>query len=239
MGAYLWVGVVFFLAGFNQGLSGFGVILLAIPLLSLVLNIKTVIPLTALSALAISIMLLIQLKEKFEFRNIASLLAGALPGVPVGAVILKNADKIAIQWALGLILILYSLYGLFAKRSTGGIHPRWAYPFGFISGAMAGVLSAAAPPIVVYMTLQSWEKDKIKASLQGFFIVSGTVVAVVHALTGLTTSYTLKLFAFSAPPLLLGTYLGSLLYGRLNEGQYRKVMLVFLAFLGFFIIWRA
>ena len=61
MEVYLWVSLVF-LAGFNQGLSGFGIILIAIPLLTPFLNIKTVIPLTALTALSIAIMLFIQMR---------------------------------------------------------------------------------------------------------------------------------------------------------------------------------
>ena len=199
MEVYLWISLVLFLAGFNQGLSGFGVILIAIPLLTLFLDIKTVIPLTALTALAIAIMLFIQLRDKFDLSKIMSFLMGAVPGIPIGVFILKHVDKAVIQWILGLILLFYSIYSLVIKKPPKGIHPYWAYPFGFLSGAMAGVLSAAAPPIIVYMTLQSWGKDQIKVSLQGFFIISGTVVVIFHALTGLTTAYTLKLFAVSTP----------------------------------------
>ncbi len=106
MQVYLWVGAVFFFAGFNQGLSGFGVILVAIPLLTLFLDIKTVIPLTALSALTIAVMLFVQLRGKFEVQKILPCLIGAMPGIPVGVFILKQVDKLVVQWILGSILIL-------------------------------------------------------------------------------------------------------------------------------------
>lgn len=239
MEPYLWVSLVLFLAGFNQGLSGFGVILIAIPLLTLFLDIKTVVPLTALSALAIAVMLFVQLRDRFDFHRIKPFLIGAIPGVPVGVFVLKEVDKSIIQWILGLILIVYAVYSLAVNRPARGIHASWGYVFGLLSGTMAGVISAAAPPIIVYLTLQSWSKDQIKVSLQGFFLFTGLLVVVFHALTGLTTRFTLVLFAVSTPPLLLGTYLGSLLYGRIHEQQYRRIMLVLLACLGGFTLWRA
>jgi len=90
---YLWVSLILFLAGFNQGISGFGVILVAIPLLMLFLDIKTVVPLTALSALVIAVTLFIQLKDRFDFGKIKPLLIGAIPGIPVGVFLLKEVDK--------------------------------------------------------------------------------------------------------------------------------------------------
>jgi hypothetical protein len=234
-----WVSLILFVSGLNQGFSGFGVILVALPLLTLILDIKSVVPLIALSAVVIAIMLFLQLKERFDFQKIKPLLIGAIPGIPIGVFVLKEIDTSIIQWVLGLILIMYALYRLLISPRKQGIRESWAYLFGLLSGIMAGVLSAAAPPIIVYLTLQSWDKDQIKVSLQAFFIISGSVVVVFHALTGLTTLLTLKLFAISTPPLLLGTYLGSLLYGRINENQYRKVMFVFLGLLGIFTMWRA
>jgi uncharacterized membrane protein YfcA len=116
MGVYLWVSLVPFLAGFNQGLSGFGVILIAIPLLTLFLNIKTVISLMAFTALAKAIMPFIQLRDSFDFSKILPFLMGAVPGIPIGVFILKHVDKAVIQWILGLILLFYSIYSLVIKK---------------------------------------------------------------------------------------------------------------------------
>lgn len=239
MKTYLLVSLVLFVAGINHGLSGFGFILIALPILTFFLDIKTVIPLTILSALAIAIMVFIQLKERFDFKKIKPLLIGGIPGIPIGVFVLKEVDQSILQLSLGVILIAYAAYGLVVNRWPKGLSESWAYIFGLLSGTMAGALSAAAPPVIVYLTLQSWDKDKIKVSLQGFFIVVCVLVIALHAFTGMTTWFVLKLFAVSTPPLLLGTYLGSLLYGRINDSQYRKILLIFLIALGILIVWRA
>jgi len=54
MTTYSLLLAVTFLAGFVQGLSGFGSVLLSLPLLILFLDVKTAIPLVALMALALT-----------------------------------------------------------------------------------------------------------------------------------------------------------------------------------------
>ena len=66
MTTYALLLAVTFLAGFIQGLSGFGSVLLSLPLLILFLDVRTAIPLVALVALALTIQLLIQLRQHLE-----------------------------------------------------------------------------------------------------------------------------------------------------------------------------
>ena len=231
--------LIVFLAGFTQGLSGFGSILLSLPLLAIFLDIKTVIPLVALIAFCITIILFIQLWEHLDWKKIYPLFLGALPGIPLGVFFLKKLDKDLIQWILGIILISYSLYSLFFRSTNKQIRKGWGYLFGFFSGCLGGALSAAGPPVIVYMSLQTWSKDTIKVTLQGFFLVSGAIVVFFQALSGLTTIVVLRYFLVSLPLVFLGTYTGSIFYGKIREEHYKKVMLTLLAFLGGFMIYRA
>ena len=84
MNTYLLICAVIFFAGFTQGLSGFGSILLAIPLLAAFLDIKTVIPLTALAGFAMTTILLIQLWDHLSWKKITPFLIGTVPGIPLG-----------------------------------------------------------------------------------------------------------------------------------------------------------
>jgi len=115
----------------------------------------------------------------------------------------------------------------------------WGYLFGFFSGCLGGALSAAGPPVIAYMSLQTWSKDTIKVTLQGFFLVSGAIVVFFQALSGLTTIVVLRYFLISLPLLFLGTYTGSIFYGKIREEHYKKVILILLALLGGFMIYRA
>ena len=239
MPTYLLLCLVVFFAGFIHGLSGFGSILLSLPLLAIFLDIKVVIPLVALYGLAITILLLLQLWRHLALTKLYPLLAGAFPGVPVGVFFLKTLDRATIQWILGIILVTYSLYVLLSPSTRQGIKERWGYLFGFLAGCLGGALSATGPAVIVYTSLQAWDKDKIKVTLQGFFLISGIIVVFFHAVNGLTTLPILKLFFVSVPAMIFGTYTGSFLYAKVGEQDYRRIILLLIALLGLFQIYRA
>ncbi len=236
---YLLLSLIIFLAGFVQGLSGFGSILLALPILSLFIDIKVLIPLMTLCGWSMSVFLLIQLRLHLDLRKVLSLFLGAIPGIPLGVLFLKRIDPDLIYWILGLILITYSVYMLFFISQKRGISEKWGYMFGFLSGFIGGGLSAGGPPVIVYTSLQDWKKDVIKVTIQGFFVVSGLLTILTHAASGLTTSTVIRYYFISIPMLILGTYLGSFFYGKISEENYRKLILALLAALGGFMIYRA
>lgn len=239
MQTYLWICLILFLAGFVQGLSGFGAVLFSLPLLSIFLDIKTVIPLVALAAQMMTLIVLVQLWRHLEWKKVYPLIIGAIPGVFVGVYFLKKFDTGAIYWLLGATLIVYALYSLFIQKSVKRIRERWAFLFGFLGGCLGGAFSASGPPAIVYTSLSSWNKDQIKVTLQGYFILSGLFVITGHAVSGLTTITVLKFFTASVPMLVLGTYTGSFFYGMIQETGYRKIILILLVFLGLLMIYRA
>jgi len=236
---YMAVGFILFLAGFIQGLSGFGAILMSLPLLAVFLDIKAAIPLAALAAQAITLLVLYQMKQHLDWNKIIPLVVSALPGILVGVYFLKRMDKGIIHWMLGSMLVVYSLYSLIFRSNKTALKEKWAYLFGFLGGCLGGAFSAAGPPVIVYTSLCAWSKDQIKVTLQGYFMIAGMVVVLVHAANGLTTLPVVRLFAAGLPMLFLGTHIGGRFYGRINETAYRRVMMVLLAGMGVLMIVRA
>jgi uncharacterized membrane protein YfcA len=62
--------IIMLMAGFLQGFSGFGSVLLSLPLLALFLDIKTAIPLVALMGVILTIFLFIPLWKDLEWPRI-------------------------------------------------------------------------------------------------------------------------------------------------------------------------
>jgi uncharacterized membrane protein YfcA len=236
---YIWVCLIFLASGFVQGVSGFGSVLLSLPLLAMFLDIKAVIPLSALAGVSVSYVLLYQLRRYLDWKKILPIFTGAALGIPVGVFFLKRLDTGTIECILGVILILYALYGLFFSSSIKGIDQRWAYVYGFLGGCLGASLSAGGPPVIIYTSLQAWGKDQIKATIQGFFVTAGTAVVVSFAVAGVVTGTVIRLYCLSFPLLMLGTFLGSRLYGYLKEDHYRTIMFILLGLLGMFSIYRA
>jgi len=193
----------------------------------------------ALAGLPLTAFLLIPLWPALEWRKISPLLTGSLFGVPLGVYLLHILNAKVIMIFLGLILIMYGLYGLFVRAAPRPLGKAWGYFFGVIAGCLGGGFSAPGPPVILYAAMQPWTKEQVKATLQGYFFLSGVVVVIFQAMGGYITLITLWYFAIALLPLLLGTYLGHVFFGQISEALYQKVILLLLTLMGLFTLWRA
>jgi uncharacterized membrane protein YfcA len=239
MEIYVFASSVLFAAGFLAGLAGFGAALLSVPMLGLFLDIKAVVPITGLVTLAAHAFVLFQLWEHFEFKKVRPLIFCAIPGIYIGLLVLKFASKEIIQAILGATLVVYSLYNVLDKSKDRKRKKNSPYLFSLLSGFLGGAIGTSGPPIIVYAYRQNWSKDLIKVTIQAYFILSGLLVLIGQVLTGLITATVIRIFLASLPALVLGTYLGSILYARSREEDYRKLVLSILAFLGLLMLYRA
>ena len=239
MDQFIVYSLVVFAAGFTQGFAGFGSALVALPLLALLLDVKTVIPLVNLLGLCINATLLVQLRGHLDWRPIRSLLVWAVPGIPAGALVLRFFPVRVLELAIGVLVILFPLYLLTAKPPTREAPAGWSRPFGFVSGVLGGSLGTSGPPGVIDASLQPWGKYSIKSTLVGFFLVSGAAISLTHGVTGLLTGRVLELFASGILPLLIGVLSGSLLFGKVGSDGYRRVLSAALVCLGVFMVVRS
>ncbi len=217
---------------FTQGVAGVGVVLVALPLMALVLDMKTVIVLVNLLACSINVILGAQLFQHMRRRTLLPLLVGAAPGIPVGVYLLKVVSAEALQCVLGLMLLGYCAYAFSGRLVQRETKPVWGYVTGVIAGCLGGAITASGPPIIVYTALQPWSKDRVKATMIGFFLVTTAVIAVLHWRTGLITPTVLHGYGASLPGLALGLWGGMRYYGRISDAWYRRIILYLLVVLG-------
>jgi len=229
---YLLTGLVYLLAGFTQGYTGFGSALIAIPLLTLFLDLKVAVPVSVLAGLAITSILALALRRNLERRKLMPLILGALPGVVLGVFVLHKLPGDLLRILLGGLLIAYSMFGLLFRLPRRRLHVTWAYFAGFGSGLLGSTLSTIGPPAIVYTSLTPWSRDQIKATLSGFFLAGTAAVACAHAFTGLITWPVLALSSAACPALLLGVSLGLWVSKRSVDQDYRRVVLVLLIAMG-------
>lgn len=230
------LALIFLLAGFTQGVSGFGAGLVAMPLLTMLIGIKAAVPLSMLNGLIITSFLSLQLKSHIDGKKILPLLIGSVPGIVVGAILLKKLDADPLQLGLGIFIASYGVYSLRVRPLPRNLGSTWGYIAGFFTGIISSVFSAGGPPAVIYVSRTNWRKDEIKATLSVFFFTSGIITAIGHAANGLTTTTTLQQFLCTGPMTLAGVLSGSLLYRRIKHQTYIAIMLWLLILMGVMMI---
>lgn len=238
MTIFLLSGLIFLLAGLIQGMTGFGGGLVAIPLLCLIMEVKLAVPLAILSGLVITTTMAYELRGFLDRRKILPLLIGSLPGVFAGTFLLKHAEPLIINHIQGILLLSISIFNLIIKPRPVNPPVLWGYVAGFLSGGINAAVGAGGPPAIIYATLNDWEKDEIKATLTGFFVLNGYVTAVVHGCNGMITRTTLVYFVSTLGFVLLGTFAGSRISGRIHRRTYLRIVYVLLMGLGIMMMAR-
>ncbi len=226
------VGLIAFFAGFIQGLSGFGSALVAMPLLLFFMDARTAVPFCILVGLLITLQVGAGLRKHLDFSKIAPLFFGCLPGIVCGTYLLKHSGNLFARIGMGSILVCYSMFQLCFKPKPLTLKPYWGVAAGFLTGLIGASFSAGGPPTIIYASLNRWDKDAIKATLTGFFFLTGLLIATAHAAAGITSLKTLELFMCSAPSVILGTLLGTRTYQRISHGSYLKLIYILLFFMG-------
>jgi hypothetical protein len=206
------------------------------PLLALLLPIRTVAPLVALLTLTQNAWLLLLQRRSVSTGKIIPLIAGALVGIPFGVVFLAKVDEGVVTLALGVSLTAYALFSLLGERPLPVSGNRWGLLMGLLSGCLGGAFNAGGPPAVVYLSAQPWKKEEVHASLQLYFFLAGPMIVVFHLLTGLTTGLVVRWYLLLLPALVAGSAAGLALHRRVSGVAYRRLVFIFLLGLGILLL---
>ena len=222
------IGLIIFLASFNQGLTGFGFAITSVPLLSIIIGVKEAVPLAAICGLVVNIYLTIQLREHIYFSDIKYLLFSSIIGIPIGVYFLSEADPVLIEKILAVIVLLFVFLNVSRIIKPSGVKNSWGLFYGFIAGIMGGAFNTNGPPILIYLFLKNWGKYKQKAVITGYFMFTSVLIVAFQAIGGVTTQDVLIKTVYAFPFLLAGLLIGTKIFVRVSPTAYHKIILLFL-----------
>ena len=230
---------VVFAAGMIQGLAGFGSALVAVPLLTLLLPVATVVPLMAMLGGLMSAYNLLHLHHAIRVRPVLRLLAGYVIGTPIGLYALTRAPEVLMLAALGVFLCGYALLSLGGRQPAWGWLREWRLGLGATSGALGAAFSTNGPPVILHVAAhREWPPDRQKATLAVFFMASSAITVAAHAASGLIDGEVLGWLLWCLPLLLVGTQAGVMLYLRLGAHDYRRITFLLILAMGVVLLGR-
>ncbi len=230
--------LVIFGAVIVRAAFGFGDVLVSVPILTLFVGPRLVVPLMGLVGATNALLLLLAERRSVQWRPVRFLLMASVIGVPIGVAMLTWLAEDTINFGLGVMLIGFCAWSLSGRRSVALKAPGWAWPFGFCAGVMGGAVTATGPPIVVYSTTQDWEPDQRRATMQGFFLPNGVFILISHGLAGLWTPEVLRIFVLSIPVCLLALPVGGWITGKLSRPRFEFLTFIVLLGTGLLLVLR-
>ena len=141
------VALIVFFAALVQSSIGFGSALVAMPLLVGLLGIHIAAPLVAIAALLLEIVILLRYREAFNFEVVKHLAIATILGIPFGVLAVKYIESDIVNKILGIIVIGYALYALFAPKLPELAGKAWTYLFRFYRRHSRRRLQHGWPPI--------------------------------------------------------------------------------------------
>jgi uncharacterized membrane protein YfcA len=228
----LYFAGIIYAASFVQAVVGFGLPLIAMPVLIELYGIRAAAPLMALIILQQQILMILRYRSAWNRRTVLRISGAAVLGIPFGVLFLSQIPEAITVTLLGLILIFYALYSLFRFPVPHLAHTAWSYIFGFVGGMGGGAYNMAAPPMIIYGDTQRWAPQEFKGNLQGYFFIITVVAIIAHGLNQSLSCEILVNSLLAIPFVLLGAFSGFYLDRYLNPALFRKIVLGLLLLLG-------
>jgi uncharacterized membrane protein YfcA len=237
MDHYVLVSVVLFFASFTFGTAGFGFALVSVPLLSLVATPKLVVPLAVVYGFAINFFLFLRFRQHIDWPKLWPLVVGIAPGVPVGIYTLKHAEDVVIRKLLGSVIIVYALWGLLMRAERRYAVSRfWGLLAGFGGGLLGGASAMSGPPAIIYVSLNQWDKNLSRATLQSYFLITGAFLILGLAIEEILTFRVLRFSLLYLPPTALGGMMGYWVFKKISTRLFHRVILFLLLLIGILLM---
>jgi uncharacterized membrane protein YfcA len=228
----LLIAAVIFFSVFTQTASGFGMALIAMPMLTTLVGLPVAAPLVALVGAVVRVGMLLRYHAYFRIADVWRLMLTSVIGIPIGLLLFHRLDNALVESVLGLVVIAYALLALFAPHRQALTGHKWAYSLGLVSGVLSGAYNVGGPPAVIYASGQGWLPITFKGNLQVVTMLSGALVIFARAINREFTAAVLQDFAVSLPAIALGLLAGFVLDGYVNPVVFRKLILILLVAIG-------
>jgi|GEM_PF-1816202 len=138
-------------AGLLDTVAGFGGALLLLPVLVMVAGERDAVVLSAFGSLGWSITRVVLLRPLINWRAVALVGAGMIPGVALGTVLFGTIPEATLRTAIGVIVLLFGLYYIarlyFELPRLPHLGQVWMVVVGVASGVIATLLGAGHGPL--------------------------------------------------------------------------------------------
>jgi len=214
-----------------RGSAGFGGV--TVPLLAWVMSLKTVVPMVTFLGILSSAAILRTEYRHIVWRDVWRVMPWCVLGVAAGLYFFKVLDARTLARSLGLFVIAYGLYSLWASyRSATKVNlPMYAVTpaagtlagfVGTIFGSMAGMFFA------IYLDLLKHGKHEFRATVAGILFGLGLFRGAGYASIGAFDRDALLACAVALPMMLIGIFVGNRVHASLAPLAFKRLVAVIL-----------
>lgn len=236
----IYFACIWALAGFVNGISGMGAALMAVPFMTLFMDIQLIVPLSCILVTILSSTLAIKYRSEFHVKIILPALLCAVPGAFLGTQILKILSSHLLEIIMAVFLIVYVIWNFLhtytprEERNSvllGGI-------CGFCSGFFGSTISFSGPALAIYILYTGWKQEKALGALGSALIIITSTSCISHYLAGLYTKEFLHYLLIGAPAGIAGMLISFPFIKYITQKTFRTILLIVIGFAGIMCLIR-
>lgn len=239
--------MVVFATTFQQGITGFGCTVLALPFVVILLGMDTAVKVMVIQATILSCYIVLTSRRDIIWREYLHIAAFALAGLPAGMVLYRVLSEVCLKSVLGVFMAGVALQGLHAQairvqhapieRGTGAA---WLLNgFLVLGGLLHGAFGAGGPLVVVYAAKAIRDKSLFRVTLSVVWLTLNAAMISRWVAAGAITPAVQAHAAACAPFTLLGVAGGDHFHRRVNEYAFRTLVFSVLLLSGLAVLYSA
>jgi uncharacterized membrane protein YfcA len=177
------------------------------------------------------------IRRTIDLKRIWPFLIGGAIGIPLGVLLVVGTDPRGIKVGLAVFMIVYGVYALAGLRLP---HLSWGGRFadavaGFLGGLFGGIAGLSGIFPAIWTQIRGWPKEVARGVYQPFIVMAHVLtLLLIGAVSFDRMGGVLLLIA--VPAVLLGSWTGWKIYGRLSERRFVQMLSALLIGSGLLLI---
>jgi hypothetical protein len=216
------------LSGLVRGFSGFGFGLVAVPMLSLILDPRQAVGIAMILQATSGFLVLWHSWRAVAWGLMGSLCVGTAGTLWLGLLVLDGAPADTIRLYLAVIVIVAAALIASGVQYRGRLNPPLGAATGAVAGFLNGLSGMGGPPVIVLLLGSRMGAEASRATMSAYFTVLGVFTALGAVVLDHLSQGDLVASAALVPVLLAATAAGTALFGRFGGAWYRPVALTIL-----------
>ncbi len=230
------------IAGLVKGVIGVGMPIVALPMLSMIVDVQTAVMLLSMP------LVLSNIPQALEgglvaqtLLSLAPVLAGMIPGVWIGVAVLLHVDPAVAKMAAGASVILVAALTLLAPKLQ--IKRRMIGPVGlgagFCGGLLGGIAALAGPPVLIFLLAKGLSGRAFTKEASMFLVVSSVLLA-----TALTSSRQFDwrdvlISTLATVPVVAGMLVGQKVRDAVPADAFKTLVVLVVLLSGAQLVWKS
>ena len=207
-----------------MGITGFGAIVLALPVLTFLFPVKTLIPALVVVNLLQAIWFAVTERKHIHRGHARSIVLLALAGLPVGYAVYSYLPSEQLKIGLGFFVTLVAAYNLSGYTLKRSVPLPYYRILNFLGGISQGAMACGGPFLVIYAARTLSDKSAFRATLSLVWSVLNTILCATYLATGRFNADSIPLIGLALPCVALGTALGIVLHDRIPQKPFRVLV---------------